>query len=123
MIVTTSSNLNETSTQNAARLRLVPDIGIPEYGWIPASDDSRPWIQLQLDEVYTVRAVVTQGCVSEESWVSAYCISYTQEGDTNLVMFGGGGGEMSFDNCKVKGRQTAKFPEMPRNVMQTRVQL
>ena len=87
MTLATSSNLDDLHSETSISLRLIPDIGISGSGWIPDGNDTKPWIQADLQECYNIRAVVTQGCGDEGSWVTHYCVSYMKA--NKLIFYGG----------------------------------
>ena len=97
MTLTASSTLNELHSKTSIPLRLIPDIGVSGSGWIPDSSDSRPWIQADLKELYSIRGIVIQGCGNENSWVKTYCMSYGQDQLQHFLFYGG----TSIEDCKV----------------------
>ena len=78
--LTSSTEISNTNGASTAILGLIPDVGITGTGWRPAEHDSNPWLQLTMNEVYFVRAVVTQGCGNGQFWVKEFCLSYVRDG-------------------------------------------
>ncbi len=98
MTLISSSNLDDLHTQSLIPLRLIPDIGVPGYGWIAGATDTSPWIQIALDEQYSITAVIIQGCGDQDSWVTQFCVSFKDYTEENGMTFYGGS---SLANCKV----------------------
>ncbi len=82
VLVTSSTALNDDNNANSVALRLLPEIGLSGTGWRPTEQDTNPWLQFIMDEVYVIRAIVTQGCGNGEYWVTEYCLSYSSDGMT-----------------------------------------
>ncbi|XP_072046390.1 lactadherin-like [Amphiura filiformis] len=97
MTLTTSSNLDEIHTQSSTPLRIIPDIGVLGRGWIPDDTDTSPWIQMELQEHYSIRAVILQGCGHEDSWVTQFCVSYKKAEENRMTFYDGS----SLENCKL----------------------
>ena len=53
----------------------MPDDG--KTTWIASEDDSYPWIQVTFDTTVTIMQVITQGSLTENSWVTSYMVNYT----------------------------------------------
>ncbi|XP_072020990.1 uncharacterized protein [Amphiura filiformis] len=83
--MSSSSLYNQTFAADAAKIKLVYDIGIPGTGWIPEIQDTNPTLELNLGDVYFIRALVTQGCGDIDYWVTGYCVSFAVE--NSLMMF------------------------------------
>ena len=94
--MTSSSSINASHTVQSAKPRLITGIGSPGSGWIPALNDSKPWLQADLGELYTVRGIVTQGCGDQLAWVKEYCLSFIDQKE-NFAWYGG----FSAENCQV----------------------
>ena len=93
--LTSSSAYDASHDATTAILRIIPDVGAQGTGWIPAVGDSNPWLRITMDEVSTIRAVVTQGCGDQHAWVTEYCVSYSEES----VFFGEGS---AITDCQVR---------------------
>ncbi len=96
MNMSSSSDLDDAHSAMAARVRIIPDIGAAGTGWIPRNEDSNPWIRVQMDSIHSVRAVVTQGCGDQDSWVTEYCISFKDESNETAFYQG-----TTLNDCKV----------------------
>ena len=94
--MTSSSSINALHTVQSAKLRLITGIGSPGSGWIPALNDSKPWLQADLGELYTVRGIITQGCGDQMAWVEEYCLSFIDKLEKS-VWYGG----TLAENCQV----------------------
>ena len=44
-------------------------------GWVPAYED-QSWIQVNLPQDFTIRAILTQGCQDENFWTTSYAMQY-----------------------------------------------
>ena len=51
---------------------------ISRKGWVKASKDKTPWIQIELDHSFQINGVLTKGGYGQ--WVSTYKISYSSNG-------------------------------------------
>ena len=78
--LTSSTEMSNTNAASTAILGLIPDVGVTGTGWRPTERDSNPWLQLTMDEVYFVSAIVTQGCGNGKFWVKEFCLSYARDG-------------------------------------------
>ena len=71
------SSSDDTVLHNfdSARISLIFQSGT---GWIPALNDSQPWLEITLGSVCRITSIVTQGCGNEDFWVTSYSVSYLQ---------------------------------------------
>ena len=96
MNVISSSDFDSEHTAMSARLGIIPEVGTQGTGWIPADQDSNPWLQVKMDAVYYLRAVATQGCGDQLSWITEYCIS-VPDGTNEFNFYQG----TTLNDCKV----------------------
>ena len=96
VMMTSSSHLNQAHEALTARLRLIPEVGARGTGWVPSMEDSNPWLHIQMDHIYEIRSVVTQGCGSEQAWIVEYCLSFVNRSDSTIFI-----GGSSLENCQV----------------------
>ena len=73
-----SSSLNDINNITSIRARPWEPSAT---GWIPASDDSRPWLEVRFTKAFDIKAIVTQGCSNEDFWVKSFSVDFSL-GDT-----------------------------------------
>ena len=56
--------------------------------WIADADDSIPWIQVTFDTTVTVMQIITQGSLTDNSWVTSYMVNYTTVDDDGAEQWG-----------------------------------
>ena len=78
-----SSSLNDIN--NIASVRARP-WKPSATGWIPAADDTHPWLEVGFAKAFDIKAIVTQGCSNEDFWVKSFSLDFSL-GDTDLVSF------------------------------------
>ena len=95
--MTSSSILDVLHAPQSARLRLVTGLGSSGSGWIPDQSDVNPWLQADLGHLHSIRAIVTQGCGDQFSWIEEYCVGYIDKHGTYLWYEGS-----QLADCKVQ---------------------
>lgn len=70
-----SSSNDESSKKAQVSFSQMPDDG--RTTWEASEDDSYPWIQVTFDTTITVMQIITQGSLTENSWVTSYMVNYT----------------------------------------------
>ncbi len=94
--MTSSSDSDQDHTSITARLGIIPGVGLQGTGWMPAEEDLNPWLQIQMEAIYTIRGIATQGCGDQFAWIRAYCVAFRDE--WGALQFLGGS---SLNDCKV----------------------
>ena len=72
--IVASSVLNALNGENTARIQ---PWSLHGYGWIPAYEDTNPWLEVRLDVTYSIRSIMTQGCGNEDIWVTEYSVGHS----------------------------------------------
>lgn len=80
--ITSSSELDETAKARNARLKLEEIDGENVGAWIASSDDTTPWLKVDLKSNATLRAISTQGRSDADEWITTYEVSYSIDGLT-----------------------------------------
>ncbi len=75
--ITSSSEQNASTPAKNARLNYIEG-----SSWCAASNDSKPYLQIELDRLYIICAVSTQGNSQGEQWVKAYTLQSSKDGTT-----------------------------------------
>ena len=74
----TASSVNQTGSCGPEYARLYhPD---PTAAWVPAKNRRNEWLQIELKEPVTLKAVSTSGIPCCDSWVTGYYIRYSLDG-------------------------------------------
>ena len=83
-VLSSSSQLSPSHSERSSLLN-TPH---PSDAWRPATDDSHPWLQLDLDDVKVIVKVATQGHadVTEGQWVASYKLQTSFGGDLEFVL-------------------------------------
>ena len=72
----TSTSVQNTSTPaKNARLNYIKG-----SSWCAAANDSKPYLQIELEMLYIICAVSTQGNSQEEQWVKTYMLQSSKDG-------------------------------------------
>ena len=50
-------------------------------GWVAAIEDTNPWFEVHLNNIFILKAIVTQGCQNVDYWTEEYIIRYWADGD------------------------------------------
>ena len=80
--ITSSSELDETAKARNARLKLEENDGENVGAWIASSDDTTPWLKVDLKSNATLRVIATQGRSDADEWITSYEVSYSIDGLT-----------------------------------------
>ena len=80
--ITSSSELDETAKARNARLKLEEIDGENVGAWIASSDDTTPWLKVDLKSNATLRVIATQGRSDADEWITSYKVSYSIDGLT-----------------------------------------
>ena len=78
--ITSSSELDETAKARNARLKLEENDGENVGAWIASSDDTTPWLKVDLKSNATLRVIATQGRSDADEWITSYEVSYSIDG-------------------------------------------
>ncbi|XP_070531728.1 uncharacterized protein [Ptychodera flava] len=82
-----SSSLRLRNGPHEARVMMSGD---PTAGWIPQNQGGDVWLNIDLDDVLTVMAIVTQGARDEWFWVTSYTMLYSRDRNGWDIYFEGG---------------------------------
>ena len=74
--ITASSSLNKDTIASFARQD-------GKYSWCSASNDSSPFLEIELEEVKKITKIVTQGSQGLSRWVKQFRVKYDMEGRWN----------------------------------------
>ena len=55
--------------------------GTRGYGWCARSNDSNPWLQIDLGKEFEVCGVATQGGTSSSEWTTHFKLSFSSDGN------------------------------------------
>ena len=75
--ITSSSAQNTSTPAKNARLNYIKG-----SSWCAAANDSKPYLQIELDRLYIICAVSTQGNSQGEQWVKSYKLQLSKDGVT-----------------------------------------
>ena len=70
--ITASSAYSADNAPSNARLETIERL---MSGWVPADED-QSWIQVNLQQEFTIHAILTQGCQDENFWTTSYAMQY-----------------------------------------------
>ena len=73
--ITSSSQLNANTPAKNARLNYTEG-----SSWCAAANDSKPYLQIELDRLYIICAVSTQGNSQGDQWVKTYTLQSSKDG-------------------------------------------
>ena len=86
--ITANSAYDDAHAPRHGRLET---IGRFRPGWVPSSVDKRPWIEVDLLEVFRLRHILTQGCQTDDFWTTLYKLQYWDSELKDMVYCGDDG--------------------------------
>ena len=75
--ITSTSIQNDSTPAKNARLNYIEG-----SSWCAAANDSKPHLQIELEMLYIICAVSTQGNSQGEQWVKTYTLQSSKDGKT-----------------------------------------
>ena len=79
--ITSSSELNDTSTAIYARLNKLGKIRGTYGAWIAATNDKNQWVEVNLYRQTVISGVIMQGNPSSDMWVTRYKVEFSLDHD------------------------------------------
>ena len=75
--ITSSSELNDTSTAIYARFNQLGEINSTDGAWIAATNDKNQWVEVNLYRQTVIAGVIMQGNPSSDKWVTRYKVEFS----------------------------------------------